>query len=48
MDIKSTFSTETGKKLVKPICAASYSISEDNVETEVDGEVLGTSHNLGK
>ena len=42
----STFSTETGNKLIKLICAASDSISEDNIETEVDGEVLGTSHNL--
>ena len=42
----STFSTETGKKLIRLICPASDSISKDNVETEVDGEVLGTSHNL--
>ena len=44
----STFSTETGSKLIKLICVASDSISKDNVDTDVDGEVLGTSHNLGK
>ena len=44
----STFYTETGSKLIKLICVASDSISKDNVDTDVDGEVLGTSNNLGK
>ena len=40
-----TFSEEAGNK---PISKASGNISKDNNETEVDGEIRGTSHNLGK
>ena len=40
-----TFSEEA---VNKPISKANGNISKENVEREVDGEILGTSHNLEK